>query len=121
MRLANFHTHVAQKLGIIMVSGTLSAEDRDVIQSAYDRLMAELNEHDLSFWRGDEDVPDTYADILIGMTAAMLVDDFVIAEPRRSQILAQHAWGLVPITPGERRLRGLMRLPATGAPVIEYF
>jgi hypothetical protein len=104
-----------------MVSGSLSVEDRDVIQSAYDRLMLELNEHELSFWRGDEDVPDTYADILIGMTAANLVDDFVIQDPRRSQIIGQFAWGLVPVSPGERRLRAMMRLPATGAPVVEYF
>lgn len=121
MKLANFHMQVAQKLGIVMVSGTLSPEDRDVIQSGYDRLVLELDEHQLSFWRGDEDVPDVYADILIGMTAAMLVDDFVIQDPRRSQIIGQFAWGLAPITPGERRLRALMRLPSTGAPVVEYF
>jgi hypothetical protein len=58
---------------------------------------------------------------VIGMTAAMCVDPFVITEPRRSQILGQHAWGLPTTSPTERRLRSIMRQDATGEPAVWYF
>lgn len=121
MTLADFYKRVAQRLGVLPVAGTLSADDAEVIRQAYEDLIHELMEHDLAWWNDDEDVPDKYVDPLIGLTAAMLVDEFTIPEPRRSQLIAQHAFGLPVASVSERRLRALVRAPSTGESVLEYF
>jgi hypothetical protein len=121
MTLADFYKRVAQRLGVLPVAGTLSADDAEVVRQAYENLIHELLEHDLAFWNDDEDVPDKYSDPLIGMTAAMLVDEFTIPEPRRSQILVQHAFGLPVASVSERRLRALLRAPNTGTSAIEFY
>ena len=122
MELADFQRRVAQKLAIIPVSGSLSAEDGDVIQKAYETLNEELGEHGLSWWNPDEAVPDKFADVLIGMVAAALVDDFTIPEPRRTALIAQHGWGLPVPSVNERRLRKLAAVPANYDGVVaDYF
>lgn len=109
MLLEDFQRRVAQRLAVLPVGGTLSAEDREVIQGAYDNLLQELGEHGLAWWNADEAVPDRYSDCLIGMVAANVVDDFTIPEPRRSQLIAQGAFGLPSASVAERRLRALTR------------
>ena len=122
MELATFRLRVGQRLGVVPVSGTLSAEDGDLVTSAYELLVAELMTHGLAFWGTEDAVPDDYADILIGMTAAMLVDDFTIAEPRRTQIIGQYAFGLPQPSVNERRLRRLMAVGmGEEATEAEYF
>lgn len=122
MILEDFQRRVAQRLGVLPVGGALSADDADVIQAAYSNLLNELGEHDLAWWNADEAVPDQYADCLIGMTAAMVVDDFTIPEPRRSQLIVQCAFGLPSASMNERRLRALTRAgPSTAEATIEYF
>jgi len=122
MILEDFQRRVAQRLAVLPVSGTLDANDADVIQGAYENLLAELGEHNLAWWNADEAVPDIYADCLIGMTAAMIVDDFTIPEPRRSQLIVQCAFGLPNVSMNERRLRSLTRAgPSTDSVEREYF
>lgn len=122
MLLADFQRRVAQRLAVLPVGGTLSAEDAEVIQGAYDNLLQELGEHDLAWWNADEAVPDRYSDCLIGMVAANLVDDFTIPEPRRSQLIGQGAFGLPATSIAERRLRALTRVGPSGSRVeIEYY
>lgn len=121
MTLADFYKRVAQKISILPVGGTLSSDDADVIRVAYENLVHELLEHDLAWWNDDEDVPDLYADCMIGMTAASVVDEFTIPEPRRSQLIAQHAFGLPMASVSERRLRALTRAGDSDGPVIEFF
>ena len=121
MQLTTFYTRVAQKLGVLPVGGTLSAEDADVIEKAYESLVHELGEHGLSWWNPDEDVPDPYSDPLIGMVAANMVDEFTIPEPRRSQLIMQHAFGLPVASVAERRLRAMTRAGTTDTTDNEYF
>jgi hypothetical protein len=121
MILEDFQRRVAQRLGVLPVSGTLAAEDAEVIQGAYDSLLQELGEHDLAWWNADEAVPDKFADVLVGMVAASLVDDFTIPEPRRSQLIMQCAYGLPAPSVNERRLRALTAAPAEDEPEVDYF
>jgi len=109
-------------LGVLPVAGTLSADDADVIRDSYVGLMHELIEHGLGWWNADEDVPDQYAEVMIGMTAAATVDEFTIPEPRRSQLLVQHGFGLPQASVSERRLRALAQTPYNGdVATAEYF
>jgi hypothetical protein len=121
MQLATFYTRVAQKLGILPVGVTLSAEDAEVIANAYESLVHELGEHGLSWWNPDEDVPDQYSDTLVGMTAAAVVDEFTVPEPRRSQLIMQGAFGLPVASVAERRLRALTRVGTVDADENVYY
>jgi hypothetical protein len=98
-------------LGIVPTAGSLEAEDETLVEGAYESLVAELLAHDLANWNSTDAVPDEYADICVGLTAARLVDEFELPEPRRSLILAQSAFGMSAPTPDERRLRRLMAVP----------
>lgn len=112
-----FEQRVGQRLGIVPTAGSLAAEDVALVRSAYEALHAELLEHGLVAWTVLEDVPDEFADVMIGMTAARLVDEFTIAEPRRTAIIAQSAFGLPGLSLDERRLRKLVAVPAFDEPV----
>jgi hypothetical protein len=121
MLLSDFYTRVAQRLGVLPVAGTLSPDDQEVVRQSYVGLLHELIEHGLGWWNEDEDVPDLYAEVLIGMTAAACVDEFTIAEPRRSQLIGQHAFGLPSASVSERRLRALAAAPYDGEPASAEF
>lgn len=120
MNLATFYRRVAQKLGVLPVGGTLSADDQEVIRESYAGLVEELLDHGIAWWNSDEDIPDKYAEPVIGMTAASVVDEFTIPEPRRSQLIAQHGFGLPMASVSERRLRALTRSPSEGNADIEW-
>ena len=111
MDLAVFKLRVGQRLAIVPAAGSLEPEDEELIEASYESLVAELLEHDLANWNTTDDVPDEYADVLVGMTAARLVDEFELPEPRRSGILVQSAFGLSAPSHDERRLRRLMAVP----------
>ncbi len=121
MQLATFYRRVAQKLGVLPVGQTLSADDAEVIRESYVGLMEELLEHGLAWWNTDEDIPDKYAEPMIGLAAAAVVDEFTIPEPRRSQLIAQHGFGLPVASVSERRLRALTRAEDSGEGVIEFY
>lgn len=121
MRLQDFQQRVAQRLSIVPTSGFVSAEDAEVIGQAYTALMRELAALELAHWDAEAELPDLYADCLVGMTSAAVVDEFTIPEPRRSQIIGQHAFGSAPISPTERRLRSLARAYIPGVTPLEFF
>jgi hypothetical protein len=114
--LAVFKQRVGQRLGVVPTAGSLSPEDGEVIGGAYVTLLQELGEHGLAWWNPDRDVPEQFADVLIGMVAAAVVDDFTIPEPRRSQLILMGAFGVAPATMGERRLRAMARVANDGEP-----
>lgn len=106
LSLADFRQRVGRRLGVVPAAGTLSAEDGAVVQEAYQHLYDELSANNLAPWP-EETIPGQFADILIGMTAARLVDHFSIAEPRRSQFVALYDFGLPMPSAAERRLRAM--------------
>lgn len=110
MDLATFKLRVGQRLAVVPVAGSLSAEDGALVLSAYELLVAELVSHNLAWWAADEHVPDEFADIMIGMTAARLVDEFTIPEPLRTQTIAKSGFALPQVSIDERRLRKLTAL-----------
>ena len=109
--LADFQQRVGQRLGIVRASEPLSVEDAELILAAYVSLWHELNAHDLTNWAPTDAVPTYVSEIMVGMTAARLVDEFELPEPRRSSILVQSSFGMATPTPDERRLRRLMAVP----------
>lgn len=122
MELTTFQTRVAQRLSILAVGQVLPADDAVLIQGAYESLVHELGEHGLSWWNADEAVPDEFADPLVGMTAANLVDDFTIPEPRRTQLIVAGAFGLPQASIAERRLRALARAAKVDEPTeIDFY
>jgi hypothetical protein len=120
MTPAEFLKRVANRLGVLPIGQALGAEDAELIQTAYTGLLAELAEHKLAWWSSDEDVPDEMVEPLSGMVAASVVDDFSIAEPRRSMLISQHGYGLPVASVAERRLRALAASPSSYPVEIEY-
>jgi hypothetical protein len=106
--LADFQQRVGQRLGILRAAESLSPEDAELVSVAYQSLWAELNAHGLVNWNERDSVPDAFSEIMVGMTAARLVDEFGTGEPRRSLIVLQQAFGLKEPTEYERRLRRMM-------------
>lgn len=122
MELAVFKQRVGQRLGAVPVSGSLSAEDGALVAQAYGLLVQELTTAGLAYWSAEDSVPDEFADIMVGMTAANLVDDFTIPEPRRSQMIVQSKYGLPQASVDERRLRALTAIPIEEPPsAAEYY
>jgi hypothetical protein len=121
MEPAAFRQRVGQRLGIVPAAGTLSAEDGELIGNAYASLVAELIEHNLAAWYNPDSVPDAYTEVVSGMVAALLVDDFGVSEPRRSQLIATHAFGLPVASPGERRLRAMVRIESNDDSEPEFY
>jgi hypothetical protein len=121
METAAFLQRVGQRLGIVPAAGTLSAEDSVLIEGAYVSLGAELAEHNLMPFYHPDHVHDPYVEVLSGMVAALLVDDFGVAEPRRSMILTTHAFGMPVATPSERRLRAMLRIESNDDSEPEFY
>jgi len=106
--LADFQQRVGQRLGIVRAAESLSVEDAELILGGYSSLWAELDAHDLVDWSVTDPVPDKVSEIVIGMTAARLVDEFGTEEPRRAIMVMQQAFGLPQPSEYERRLRRIM-------------
>jgi hypothetical protein len=121
MTPADFLKRVANRLGVLPIGQALGAEDADLILTAYSGLLAELAEHRLVWWSADEDVPEEMVEPLSGMVAASVVDDFSIAEPRRSMLISQHGFGLPVASVSERRLRAMQRAPGDAPAEIEFY
>lgn len=122
LQLADFQQRVGQRLGIVRAAEPLSAEDAELIRSAYVSLWAELEDASLVDWSVNDPVPDRVSEIVIGMTAARLVDEFGVEEPRRSLLVMQQAFGLPVTGEYERRLRRLVPPPFDGEVAVnEYF
>lgn len=121
LALADFQQRVGRRLGVVPAAGTLSAEDAAVVLEAYEHLYDELSANGLAPWPEDT-IPGQFADIIIGMTAARLVDHFTIAEPRRSQFIGLYDFGLPVTSVAERRLRAMTSENEAPDPVdMDYF
>jgi len=121
MELERYYKRVGSKLAILGAKQAMQPEDRDTIKHAWLTLHAMLDKNGLALDGPDEEIPDHVADPLIDMLAAILVDDFGIADPRRSAIRGEGLFGLPNASPAERRLRKVLAVPGLEVKHNEYF
>jgi hypothetical protein len=120
--LADLYQRTGAKLGVVRSDESLSAEDKAVIEQSYAGLHEQLLSEALTTWAGTDALPDWAAPIMVDMTAALLVDDFGIEEPRRAALIVGGALGMNPISLAERKLRRQLALPYITAPQsVDYF
>lgn len=111
---AKFKERVAQKLGVLAVGDSLSADDGEIIGQAALELQAMLDSQDLLTLDIENGVSDEYSGPLVDIVAASLLSEYGVPEPRRSTLLAEGGWGLPNTSIAERRLRKLISGPALG-------
>jgi hypothetical protein len=109
---AELQARVGRKLGILAEGTSLSAEDGAVIGAALQDVeeQAALLMNGLPFTVTTE-MANAYADPVVDMAAALLVNEFGIPEPKRSQLLVMGALGAPGRSPAERKLRLLAEVP----------
>lgn len=113
---------IARKLGVLPVGNSLSPEDANLIEERCTSLQKQLGELDIAQIDFDEGIDELYDNIIAAMVAALLVDDFMLAEPKRSQIAGEGALGLPVTSPAERQLRKILAPARVSRPVkADYF
>lgn len=117
-----FKERVARKLGVLPVSNSLSAEDAELIGEKCDAVQRQLVELEIAQVDFEDGIDELLADCIIAMVAALLVDDFMLGEPKRSKILGEGILGLPTTSVAERQLRKLLAPVIVSRPVrAEYF
>jgi hypothetical protein len=120
--LPQFKERVARKLGVLAVSNSLSAEDGELIGEKCDAIQKQLQDLDIATIDFDDGIEDVMVDSIIAMVAALLVDDFMLGEPKRSKIAQEGILGLPTTSMAERQLRKILS-PTVVSQVVrtEYF
>lgn len=120
--LPDFKERVAKKLGVLPVGNSLSAEDGHLIGEHCDSVQKKLSALDLAELDFDDGIDETYVDVIVAMVASTLVDEFMLVEPKRSQIAGEGAIGLPIASPAERQLRKILAPTRVSRPVqTDYF
>jgi hypothetical protein len=104
---------VAEKLGLVPTGQTVAADDGAKIGETLVGLQEQLAQERIAFFDVNTGVDPAYQEPLVAMAAAHLVDDFGIAEPRRSQLEAKGLLGMPGRSWAERRIRALADAPTT--------
>lgn len=121
----NFPTmkeRIARKLGVLAVGNSLSAEDGELIGERCLSLQRQLEALDIVTIDFQDGIDELYDDIITAMVAALLVDDFMLDEPKRSTIAREGILGLPVASPAERQLRKVLAPTRVSKPVrAEYF
>lgn len=113
---------IARKLGVLPVGSSLSPEDGNLIAERCTSLQRQLDELDIVQIDFTDGIDPLIDNIIVAMVAALLVDDFQLGEPKRSQIAGEGALGLPSISPAERQLRKILAPTRVSPPVrTEYF
>jgi hypothetical protein len=113
---------IARKLGVLPVGEPLSPEDGQLIREKCLSLQAQLEAFDIVTLDFNDGIDDSYADIIADMGAALLVDDFMLPEPKRSKLASEGVLGLPVASVAERRLRKLLQPNKALRPVkAEYY
>ena len=113
---------VARKLGVLAVGNSLSAEDGELIGERCLSLQKQLEALEIVTIDFDEGIDELYDDIIVAMVAALLVDDFMLPEPKRSALAREGILGLPAASPAERQLRKVLAPQRVSKPVrAEYF
>jgi hypothetical protein len=117
-----FKERVARKLGVLAVGNSLSAEDGELIGERCLSLQKQLEALDIVTLDFQEGIDELYDDIIVAMVAALLVDDFMLEEPKRSTLAREGILGLPAASPAERQLRKVLAPQRVSKPVkAEYF
>lgn len=121
----NFPTmkeRIARKLGVLAVGNSLSAEDGELIAERCLSLQKQLEALEIVNLDFEDGIDELYDDIISAMVAALLVDDFMLVEPKRSTLAREGALGLPVASPAERQLRKVLAPQRVSKPVrAEYF
>jgi hypothetical protein len=113
---------IASKLGVLPVGNSLSPEDANLIEQRCTSLQKQLDALEIAQIDFDEGIDELIDNIIVAMVAALLVDDFQLGEPKRSQIAAEGALGLPVASPAERQLRKILAPTRVSRPVkADYF
>lgn len=113
---------IARKLGVLAVGNSLSPEDGQLIGERCLSLQRQLEALDIVNIDFQEGIDELYDDIITAMVAALLVDDFMLEEPKRSTIAREGVLGLPAASPAERQLRKIVAPLRVSKPVkAEYF
>lgn len=113
---------VGRKLGILAVSDSLAAEDALLIGEKCLTLQSQLEVLEIVNVDFVDGIDQLIADIIVDMVAALLVDDFMLPEPKRSNLAREGILGLPVTSVAERRLRKLLATTRVAPPVkAEYF
>jgi hypothetical protein len=115
--LPTMKERIARKLGVLAVSDRLSAEDGSLIGEKCLALQRQLASLDIATIDFSDGIDDLYADIIADMAAALLVDDFMLSDPKRSKIKIEGDLGLPIASVAERRLRKVLAPMVVSAPV----
>ena len=122
VNLPQFKERVARKLGVLPVGNSLSAEDAEVIGEKCDAIQKQLQDLDIAVVDFSDGIDEVMCDSIIAMVAALLVDDFMLGEPKRSKIAQEGILGLPTTSMAERQLRKILAPTAVSRPVkAEYF
>lgn len=122
VNLFQFKERVARKLGVLPVGNSLSAEDAVLIGEKCEAIQKQLQELDIAVIDFEEGIDDVMVDSIIAMVAALLVDDFMLGEPKRSKIAQEGILGLPTTSMAERQLRKVLSPTVVSSPVrVEYF
>lgn len=105
MDAETLYRRVGQKLGIVAATQAMSAEDRSLIESAYESAHHQLDLYGLVSWSFEDDIPIEAGNPLVSVIAAQVVDEFGLEEPRRSLLIAEGGIGLPSTSLAERQLR----------------
>lgn len=113
---------IARKLGVLAVGNSLSAEDGDLIGERCLSLQKQLEALEIVTLDFEAGIDELYDDIISAMVAALLVDDFMLEEPKRSTLAREGILGLPAASPAERQLRKVLAPIRVSKPVrAEYF
>lgn len=117
-----FKERVARKLGVLAVGNSLSAEDAELIGQKAMAIQQQLQELEIAVIDFQDGISDNIVDAVIAMVAALLVDDFMLGEPKRSKIAQEGILGLPTTSMAERQLRKILAPAKVSRPVqAEYF
>lgn len=113
---------IASKLGVLPVGNSLPPEDANLIEQRCVSLQKQLDALDIAQIDFEDGIDELIDNIIVAMVAALLVDDFQLGEPKRSQIAGEGALGLPVTSPAERQLRKILAPTRVSRPVrAEYF
>ena len=99
---------VARKLQLIADAESLDANYAATIIEGLLAVQAQLDRLGIASLDVANGIDNIYVEPVAEMTAAILVDDFQVPEPRRSQLIAIGKLGLPGRSPAERFMRDLL-------------